>query len=91
MVNFEKNLVMDKNTYKISLSYKQVLELVKQLPKKDKVRLSRELTREVVDSKLTRLLNAFSTEEITEEMIVEEVGKIRTDIYASKKKDLSNY
>lgn len=78
---------MENRSFKISLSYKQVLELVRQLPKKDKIKLSRELAKEAVDLRLTRLLNSFSTEEITEEMINQEVEEARSEIYARKKED----
>jgi hypothetical protein len=61
--------------------------LVRQLPKKDKARLSKELAKEAVDTKLTRLLNSFSTEELTEEMINQEVENVRAEIYAKKKDD----
>jgi hypothetical protein len=79
--------MMSTNAYKISLKYKQVLELVKQLPKKDKARLSKELAKEAVDLRLTRLLKSFSTNEITEDVINEEVEKVRSEIYARKKEN----
>lgn len=71
-------------TYKISLSYKQILGLVKQLPKKDKMKLSRELAKETTDSRLSNLLNYFQTDELSEEDINAEVEKVRAEIYASK-------
>lgn len=76
---------MNTNAYKISLNYSQILELVKQLPKKDKVKLSKELAKEAVDTRLTRLLESFSADELTEEMINLEVENVRTEIYARKK------
>jgi dihydroneopterin aldolase len=78
---------MNVNAYKISLSYNQVLELVKQLPKKDKAKLSKELAKEAVDLRLTRLLNSFSTTELTEDMINQEVEAVRAEIYAGKNKN----
>jgi len=75
---------MTSNAYKISLNYQQILELVKQLPKKDKARLSKELAKDAIDTRLTRLLNSFYTEELTEEMINQEVENVRAEIYAKK-------
>ncbi|MBN2213995.1 MAG: hypothetical protein JW723_07115 [Bacteroidales bacterium] len=75
---------MNTNAYKISLSYSQVLELVKQLPKKDKAKLSKELAKEAIDIRLTHLLNSFQTNELDEDTINEEVEKIREGIYAKK-------
>ncbi len=73
---------MNSNAYKISLSYNQVLELVKQLPKKDKVRLSQELAKEAIDTRLTRLLNSFTTDELSEAEVNQEVEEVRAEIYA---------
>ncbi len=78
---------MNSNAYKISLSYNQVLELVKQLPKKDKARLSKELAKEAIDTRLTRLLNSFSANELTENMINKEVEKVRAEICVRKKEN----
>jgi dihydroneopterin aldolase len=78
---------MSSNAYKISLNYNQVLELVKQLPKKDKVRLSKELAKEAIDSRLTRLLDSFTTDELSEEEINQEVEEVRAEIYARKKEN----
>ncbi len=78
---------MSSNAYKISLNYNQVLELVKQLPKKDKVRLSKELAKEAIDLRLTRLLDSFTTDELSEEEINQEVEEVRAEIYARKKEN----
>ncbi len=69
---------MNTNAYKISLKYDQILELVKQLPKKDKAKLSKELAKEAIDTRLTRLLKSFSTDE---------VESVRAEIYARKKEN----
>lgn len=78
---------MNSNAFKISLNYNQVLELVKQLPKKDKVRLSKELAKEAIDIRLTRLLDSFTTGELSEEEINQEVEDVRAEIYARKKEN----
>ena len=81
---------MNTNAYKISLNYGQILELVKQLPKKDKAKLSKELAKEAIDTRLSRLLNSFSNDELTEELIRQEVESVRAEIYARKKKELKS-
>ena len=78
---------MNNNAYKISLSYNQILDLVRQLPVKDKVKLSNELAMEATDKRLSRLLSAFKTDELTEEEISKEVEKARAEIYAQKQKN----
>ncbi|MGV8139260.1 MAG: type II toxin-antitoxin system VapB15 family antitoxin [Mangrovibacterium sp.] len=64
---------MSNNAFKISLTYKQILDLVRQLPKKDKARLSNELAKEITDKRLSRLLDTFRTDELSEEEINQEV------------------
>jgi hypothetical protein len=53
---------MNNNAYKISLSYNQILDLVRQLPVKDKAKLSNELAKVATDKRLSRLLSAFKTD-----------------------------
>ena len=73
------------NTYQISLNFEQILELVKQLPPDDKLRLSEELAKETVNNKLTKLLEIFKTEELDIETINEEVEAVRTELYDKSK------
>ena len=58
MVKFE---IMKTGTYNIDLGFDQILDLVRQLPRKEKIRLSKELEREIIDAKLSALLKAFKT------------------------------
>jgi len=53
---------MSTGAYQISLSYRQILDLIRQMPPKDKTRLSRELAKETKDQTLTRLLDTFKTD-----------------------------
>lgn len=76
---------MKTGTYSIDLGYDQVLNLVKQLPKNEKIRLSKELGRELIDEKLTSLLNAFKTDELDQNTIDKEVEIVRTELYANSK------
>jgi hypothetical protein len=77
---------MRAETFKLSVTYDQIMRLVKQLPAKEKVKLGREIAREVLDAKFVKLLSSFKTDEISEELINEEVEKVRTELYAKKKR-----
>ena len=76
---------MTTNTYQISLNFEQILELVKQLPPDDKLRLSEELSKETANNKLTELLEIFKTDELDIETINEEVEAVRTELYDKSK------
>lgn len=76
---------MEPGTYQISLKFNQILELVRQLSLKEKIKLSKELEKETVNNKLTELLNIFQTDELSEETINEEVEIVRQNLYAKKK------
>jgi hypothetical protein len=78
---------MNNSAFKISLTYNQVLDLVRQLPKNEKAKLSSELAKEATNKRLSRLLNAFRTDELSEDEINMEVEKARTEIYAKKQKN----
>ncbi len=80
---------MENSSYKINLTYNQVLDLVRQLPKKDKAKLSSELAKEEIDIRLTRILNSFAAEDITQKEINQEVEEARAEIYAKKQKKLN--
>jgi len=75
---------MNSEAYKIPANYSQVLKLVKQLSAKDKIRLSKELAKETVETRLNRLLESFRTDELSENTINEEVEKVRSEIHARK-------
>jgi hypothetical protein len=77
---------MKSESFNISLTFNQILELVKQLPPKQKIRLSKELEKETIDSKLTEILKFFKTNELTQAEIDEEVEIVRAARYAKKKK-----
>jgi hypothetical protein len=85
--NFDIKKEMQTGSYNISLSYNQIRELVHQLPKKDKARLGQELAKEATDQRLSRLLNSFRTDELTQDDIDKEVESVRAELYAKKKKD----
>jgi hypothetical protein len=68
----------------IDFTYDQVLNLVKLLPQKDKLKLTKELEKEGIESKLSRLLNTFKTKELSLTTINKEVEIVRQKIYESK-------
>jgi len=65
----------------IKLSFPQLLELVKKLPGEQKLKLSKELERETIQTKLTELLTSFQTNDLTMDQITEEVEKVRQQKY----------
>ena len=69
----------------LSLNFQQVLELIKQLPFKEKKELSKELEKEMIDKKFSALLNTFKTDELSYETITNEVEKVRDSLYENKK------
>lgn len=76
---------MKTGTYNIDLEFNQILDLVRQLPKKEKIRLSKELEREIIDAKLTALLRAFKTDDLDQNAIDKEVEIVRSELYAKSK------
>lgn len=75
-----------KNSFSIELKYNQILELVRQLPKKDKLKLSKELEKELIESKWRSLLKAFQTDDLDQETIDQEVETVRQHLYDARKK-----
>lgn len=69
----------------IDLGFEQILDLVRQLPKKEKLRLSKELERDIIDAKLTTLLKAIKTANLDQETIDNEVEIVRSELYAKTK------
>jgi hypothetical protein len=70
-----------KTSLQIDLTFDQILSLVKQLPRKEKLKLSRELEKEVVDSKLSKILSKLKTDDLDLNIVAEEAEHVRKDIY----------
>ena len=49
----------------IDLTFAQVLALVRQLPIKEKIKLTKELEKEGIETKLSGLLKTFRTKELS--------------------------
>lgn len=75
-----------KTALQIDITFDQILSIVKQLPVKQKLKLTKELEKDAIDSKLRRLLKTFSTEELDLRTITEEAESVRQAIYDKQKR-----
>ncbi len=75
-----------KTALQIDLTFDQILSMVRQLPKQQKIRLTKELEKEAIDSKLSRLLKTFQTKDLDLKTITEEVENVRQEIYDKQKR-----
>lgn len=69
-----------KTALQIDLTFDQILTVVRQLPKQQKIKLSKELEKDAIDTQLTRLLKIFRTKELDLKTITEEVEIVRQEI-----------
>jgi replication fork clamp-binding protein CrfC len=67
------------------LTFDQILSIVKQLPGQQKIIIAKELEKEIVDTKLSRLLKTFRTNDLDLNVITEEVETVRQEIYDKQK------
>lgn len=74
-----------KTALQIDITFEQILSMVKQLPTQQKVKLSEELEKEAVNSKLSRLLKTFKTKDLDLKTINEEVESVRQEMYEKQK------
>jgi predicted DNA-binding protein YlxM (UPF0122 family) len=70
----------------IEISFEQILSLIRQMPQKQKLRLTKELEKEVIDSKLSQLLRTFKSKDLDLKTITEEVESVRQEIYEKRKR-----
>jgi hypothetical protein len=75
-----------KTPLQIDLTFEQILSMVKRLPRKQKIKLTRELEKEAIETKLSSLLKTFKTDELDLKTILEEVENVRQEIYENQKK-----
>lgn len=68
----------------IDLTFDQILSIVKQLPSQQKLELSKELESEVINSKLSELLNAFETDDLDINTITKDVESLRQKIHGQQ-------
>lgn len=74
-----------KTALQIEVTFEQIMSMVKQLPRQQMVKLSKELEKEVIDSKLSRLMKTFKTNELDLETLNSEVEMVRQIIYDEQK------
>ena len=74
-----------KTVMQIDLTFDQILSMVKQLPRQQKIKLTKELEKEAIDTKLSRLLKTFRTKELNLKTITAEVERVRQEIYEKQK------
>ena len=75
-----------KTAVKIELTFDQLLSMVRQLPNQQKIKLTKELEKDVLESKLSQLLKTFKTNELDLETINAEVEMVRQEIYDKQKR-----
>ena len=75
-----------KTALKIDLTFEQILSMIRQLPLNEKFKLTKELEKEAIDSKLSHLLKTFKTKELDLKTIEEEVESVRQEIYVKQKR-----
>jgi hypothetical protein len=69
----------------IDISFEQILDLVKKLSKRQKIKLTKELEKEEIETKLSKLLDEFKTDELSIETIDSEVEIVREKLYEKQK------
>lgn len=74
-----------KTALQLEVTFDQVLELVKKLPRQEKIRLTKELEKEGIETRLSNLLETFRTKDLSLKTINEEVEIVRQKIYESQK------
>ena len=74
-----------KTALQVDITFDQVLALFKQLPRLEKIKLTKELEKESIESKLSALLKTFRTKDLSLAEINKEVEIVRKQIYNGKK------
>jgi len=74
-----------KTAVQIDLTFDQILSMIRQLPRQQKIKLTKELEKEAIDSKLSSLLKTFRSKDLDLETITEEVESVRQEIYEKQK------
>ena len=79
-------MIQMKTELHIDVSFEQLLNAVTRLPKQQKIRLIKELEKDVIESKLSGLRKIFKTSELDNKTIAEEVVLVRQNAYQKKKR-----
>jgi hypothetical protein len=70
-----------KTALQIDITFEQILSIVRQLPRQQKIKLTKELEKEAIETKLSRLLKTFKAKDLDLKTITEEVESVRQEIY----------
>lgn len=74
-----------KQAIQLEVTYDQVLSLVRKLPTQQKIKLSKDLEKEGIASKLSEILKSFKTNDLSLDVINNEVEIVRQKAYERKK------
>ncbi len=74
-----------KTALQIYLTFDQILSMVRQLSPQQKIKLTKELEKEAIDTKLSRLLKTFKSKDLDLETITEEAENVRQEIYEKQR------
>ncbi len=74
-----------KTALQIDISFKQILDLVRKLPNKQKMNLREELDKEGIKLSLSQVLDKFITDELSLETIDRDVEIVRQELYEKQK------
>lgn len=74
-----------KTAVQIDVTFDQILAIIRQLPKQQILKLTKELEKEAIDAKLSRLLKTFKAKELNLDEVFEEVERVRQSIYEEQK------
>ena len=75
-----------KTSLQIDITFEQLLSMVRQLPRQQKIKLTKELEKEAIDTKLSRLLKTFKAKDLDLSTITEEVESVRQEIYKKQRR-----
>ena len=75
-----------KTSLQIDITFEQLLSMVRQLPRQQKIKLTKELEKEAIDTKLSRLLKTFNAKDLDLKTITEEVESVRQEIYEKRRR-----
>jgi hypothetical protein len=75
-----------KTALQIDITFDQIFELVKKLPRQEKVKLSKELEKDNIEFKLNNVLKSFKTDKLNIETINEEVEIVRQKLCESQQR-----
>ena len=75
-----------KAALEIDLSFDQILSVVRKLPRQQKIKLTKELEKEAIETQLLRLLKTFKTQDLDLKTINAEVESVRQHIYDKQKR-----